>query len=74
MVLCVLSMPGRPALSVRNDHTVAIIMKDAPYPSASGSVSMGAHMSCGISTRNIASGCTRHMAQAFLRSAPRVVV
>ena len=49
-------------------------MKDAPYPSASGSVSMGAHMSCGISTRNIASGCTRHMAQAFLRSAPRVVV
>ena len=74
IVLCVLSIPGLPALSVTNDHTLAIIKNVIPYPNPIGSLRIGSHMSCGISTKNIANGWIKQIAHAFLRLAPNVVV
>ena len=54
--------------------TLAIIKNANPYPNDVGSVRMVIHISCGINTRNIESGCTKQMTQAFLILTPRVVV
>ena len=74
IVLWVLSIPGLPALSVNTDQTLAIIKNTAPNPIAIGFVSIEFHMSYGIITKNMASGCTMHIAHAFLILAPNVVV
>ena len=73
-VLVRLSTPGRPALSVRNDHTVAIAKNVAPYPIVNGSNKIDSKRLDGIITKSIPNGCIKHKAHAFFKLTPSVVV
>jgi len=72
--LCVLWTQGRPALSVQSDQMVEVAKNKAPYINRIWSDSNSAHIEDGTKTKNIASGCKKHIAHAFPICIPSVVV